>query len=85
MVIPISLLVVALVCLGFSIFFYKKYKATRKITFLIYFFLLIGLFLTLFQVGIKYVSPRAHYETNRTTSYNLDPRSQYINSTNVNS
>lgn len=76
MLISISLLVIALVCLGFSIFFYKKYKATKEIKFLIIFLLLIGLFLTFLQAGIKYTSPRAHYETDRPTSYNVDSQVQ---------
>lgn len=57
MLIVILLWVIALVCLGFSIFFYKKYKSTTERKYLVLFLLLVVLFLMSIQVAIKYVIP----------------------------
>lgn len=57
MLILVLLWAIVLVCLGFSIFFYMRYKTTRRKTYFVFSLLLIGLFLMLIQVAIKYVIP----------------------------
>lgn len=52
MLIVVLLWIIGLVCLGFSIFFYKKYKATRKTTNFVFLLLLIVLSLMLLQAAI---------------------------------
>ena len=56
MLIVILLGVIGLVCLGFSIFLYKKYKENRKLQTFIFFCILLVIALNLIVIALKYSS-----------------------------
>ncbi len=57
MLIPILIGVFALVCLGLSIFLYKRYKGNHKLETLIFLIILLLTSLSLITMALKYANP----------------------------
>jgi len=57
MLIPILLGAIGLVCLGFSIFLYRRYKENHKFQIFIFFMFLLLTSLYLIMMALKYANP----------------------------